>query len=189
MTIDNDPVSPGANRARSSTGPASGPAAKHHWQPNPEQLKIWQKNALDDEKLCTKAIQKSFCHHATKTLARSSFNMDDFAAYQSVAHSIRDRLLERWNATQVYTQSQDPKRVYYLSLEFLLGRTLDNAMLAMGVKDEYKTALDKLGFSLDGLIEEEEDAALGNGGLGRLAACYMDSLATCNYPAWYFELF
>jgi starch phosphorylase len=62
--------------------------------------------------------------------------MDDFAAYQSVAHSIRDRLLERWNATQVYTQSQDPKRVYYLSLEFLLGRTLDNAMLSMGVKDE-----------------------------------------------------
>ena len=110
--------------------------------------------------------------------------MDEFAAYQAVAHSIRDRLLDKWNASQQYFTLQDPKRVYYLSLEFLLGRTLDNAMLNMGVKEKYKSALEKLGFSITDLIGEEVDAALGNGGLGRLAACYLDSLATTDYPAW-----
>jgi starch phosphorylase len=93
---------------------------------------------------------------------------------------------------------KDPKRVYYLSLEFLIGRSLDNAMLNMGVKQLYSKGLDKLGFRVEDVIHEETDAALGNGGLGRLAACFMgaitghvsdlsnpaDSLATQDYPAW-----
>lgn len=78
----------------------------------------------------------------------------------------------------------DPKRVYYLSLEFLLGRSLDNALLNMDVKGLYCDALKQLGFRIEDLIEEEVDAALGNGGLGRLAACFMDSLATMDYAAW-----
>ncbi|KAI8841712.1 hypothetical protein BC829DRAFT_446690 [Chytridium lagenaria] len=118
------------------------------------------------------AILKSFCRHATKTLARSSFNMDNFAAYHATAYSVRDRLLDKWNATQQYHTRKSPKRVYYLSLEFLLGRTMDNAILNM------------VGFRLEDLVEEELDAALGNGGLGRLAACFMDSMATLDYPAW-----
>ena len=73
-----------------------------------------------------------------------------------------------WNATQTYFQHAGTKRVYYLSLEFLIGRTLDNAMLNMGVKEEYTKALENLGFSVENLIGEEVDAALGNGGLGRL---------------------
>lgn len=78
----------------------------------------------------------------------------------------------------------DPKRVYYLSLEFLLGRSLDNALLNLDVKPLYRDALKQLGFRIEDLIEEEVDAALGNGGLGRLAACFMDSLATMDYAAW-----
>ena len=124
------------------------------------------------------------CRHVTKTLARSATNMDSFAAYQATALSVRDRLLDSWNATQQYHTRQDPKRVYYLSLEFLLGRSLDNAMLNMKIKDKFSNAASNLGFNVEDLVEEELDAALGNGGLGRLAACFMDSLATLDYPAW-----
>ena len=123
-------------------------------------------------------------NHVTKTLARSAFNMDDFAAYQAIAHSVRDRLIERWNTTQQLHSAKDPKRVYYLSLEFLIGRTLDNAVLNLGLKPQFSQAIGKLGFNMEDLVGEESDAALGNGGLGRLAACFMDSLATLDYPAW-----
>ncbi|OUM62181.1 glycosyltransferase family 35 protein [Piromyces sp. E2] len=131
-----------------------------------------------------KAIQKSFLRHVTKTFARTAFNMDNFGSYQGTAYSLRDRLIDKWNITQQHHTREDPKRVYYLSLEFLLGRSLDSCLLSLGVKDIYKKALDELGFRLEDLIGEEVDAALGNGGLGRLAACYMDSLATLDYPAW-----
>ncbi|RKO89280.1 carbohydrate phosphorylase-domain-containing protein [Blyttiomyces helicus] len=118
-------------------------------------------------------IQQSFINHVNKTLARSSFNMDQQAAYQAAALSVRDRLIDEWNTTQQYHSSQDPKRVYYLSLEFLIGRSLDNALLNLNVKDNYASALDKIGFRVEDFISEEVDAALGNGGLGRLAACFM----------------
>ncbi|KAJ3297376.1 Non-essential glycogen phosphorylase [Borealophlyctis nickersoniae] len=110
--------------------------------------------------------------------------MDNYAAYQATAYSCRDRLIDKWNHTQQYHSTQDPKRVYYLSLEFLIGRTLDNALLNLGIKDKYRQALNGVGFRLEDHIGEEMDAALGNGGLGRLAACFMDSLATLDYPAW-----
>ena len=110
--------------------------------------------------------------------------MDDFAAYQATAYSARDELIDQWNSTQTYLSSISPKRVYYLSLEFLIGRSMDNALLNLGVKDTYREAISKLGFRLEDLVDEETDAALGNGGLGRLAACFMDSLATLDYPAW-----
>lgn len=110
--------------------------------------------------------------------------MNDFAAYQATAYSARDQLIDQWNTTQQYLSSISPKRVYYLSLEFLIGRSMDNALLNLNVKDTYKSAVKKLGFRLEDLVEEENDAALGNGGLGRLAACFMDSLATLDYPAW-----
>jgi starch phosphorylase len=99
--------------------------------------------------------------------------MDDFAAYQATAYSTRDRLIDQWNETQLYLTSVSPKRVYYLSLEFLIGRSMDNALLNLGLKGTYKNAVGKLGFNLEDLVEEETDAALGNGGLGRLAACFM----------------
>lgn len=93
------------------------------------------------------------------------------------ARSVRDRLLDKWNYTQQSYTVKDPKRVYYLSLEFLIGRSLDNAMLNMGVKQIYRKGLDQFGFRVEDVIHEETDAALGNGGLGRLAACFMGAAA------------
>jgi len=159
------------------------PHQQPRWLPPPESLHLW-KEFETPEPAEISAIQRSFLRHVTKTFARTAFNMDNFGSYQGTAYSIRDRLIDRWNITQQHHTREDPKRIYYLSLEFLLGRSLDNSLLSLGVKDIYKKALDELGFRLEDLIGEEVDAALGNGGLGRLAACYMDSLATLDYPAW-----
>lgn len=134
------------------------------------------------------SIQKGILDHVEYTLARTKYNFDSFSAYQGSAYSVRDRLIERWNETQQYYTENDPKRVYYLSMEFLMGRSLQNAIHNMGLKDEYHSALLELGFELEDLYEEEKDAALGNGGLGRLAACFMDSLSTLKYPAWGYGL-
>ena len=81
-------------------------------------------------------------------------------------------------------REQDPKRVYYLSMEFLMGRSLLNTLYNLGIKDQYAEALSELGYDLETIAEMERDAALGNGGLGRLAACFLDSMATLNLPAW-----
>ncbi|KAG0224960.1 Non-essential glycogen phosphorylase [Actinomortierella wolfii] len=152
-----------------------------------ETIDLWnrlnKKDAADIE-----TIQKSIVHHATTTLARAAYNMDNFTAYQAAALSTRDRLIVRWNETQGQLSKADPKRVYYLSLEFLLGRSMDNALLNLGLKDLYTKGIAQLGFRMEDVIEAESDAALGNGGLGRLAACYMDSLATLEYPAWGYGL-
>ncbi|KAI8614952.1 glycosyl transferase [Chytriomyces sp. MP71] len=183
------------SRTRSSTGPppvsagpgVGSPGATAYWSADEDAIKRWNV-FTEEERNDTDSIARSFCRHATKTLARGSFNMDTFAAYYAAANAVRDRLLDEWNATQNYHSTQNPKRVYYMSLEFLLGRTLDNAMLNMGVKENFGSALEGLGFRLEDLIEEEMDAALGNGGLGRLAACFMDSMATLDYPAWGYGL-
>lgn len=110
--------------------------------------------------------------------------MDNLSGYQAAAYTIRDQLLFRWDETQQHHTQVDQKRVYYLSLEFLMGRSLGNAILNLGLKGVYADAMKQLGVDLEELIEKERDAALGNGGLGRLAACFMDSLATLDYPAW-----
>ncbi|KAJ1479642.1 glycosyl transferase, partial [Baffinella frigidus] len=107
---------------------------------------------------------------------------------QATAHSLRDRMVERANDTEQLFDDMGARRVYYLSLEFLMGRTLCNAVSSLGLEGRYAEALQELGFRLEDLYEEEKDAALGNGGLGRLAACFMDSLATLNYPAWGYGL-
>lgn len=133
-------------------------------------------------------IQAEIVRHATTTLARTHFNMDSQVGYQATAHALRDLLIARWNATQQHHTALDVKRVYYLSMEFLLGRTLQNCLLNLRLEGPYRDALLQLGFKLEQVIEEEVDAALGNGGLGRLAACFMDSLATLNLPAWGYGL-
>lgn len=96
--------------------------------------------------------------------------------------AVRDLVSEGWLKTQRATQSQDCRRVYYLSMEFLMGRTLSNAMMAVGIYDVVQEALEELGLDLEDVIEKEIDPGLGNGGLGRLAACFLDSIATLNYP-------
>ena len=93
-----------------------------------------------------------------------------------------------WNETSLQYTRKAPKRAYYLSLEFLMGRTLDNALLNLGLKDKFRQGTDKLGFNLEDLIDCERDAGLGNGGLGRLAACYLDSSASMEIPVWGYGL-
>ncbi len=123
-------------------------------------------------------------HHAEHTLATDRYNFDMGTAYQSVAYSVRDYLVESFRDTKAHYVKEDPKRVYYLSLEFLMGRSLLNSLMNLDLEKPYKEALEEIGFKLEDLVEEEKDAALGNGGLGRLAACFLDSMATLNLPAW-----
>jgi starch phosphorylase len=100
------------------------------------------------------------------------------------SHVVRDRLIERWMETQRGYYRHDEKRVYYLSMEFLIGRSLINSLLNMDIHDACSNALHKLGLELESLRNLEHDAALGNGGLGRLAACFLDSMATLNIPGY-----
>ena len=103
--------------------------------------------------------------------------------YHAVASAVRDRLVERWMETTQRWRAADAKRVYYLSMEFLIGRTLSNALHALGLYDDIAVAVSALGVDLDEIREQEPDAALGNGGLGRLAACFLDSMATLGLPS------
>ena len=103
--------------------------------------------------------------------------------YDVAAYTVRDHVVERWVKTADAYYENDPKRLYYLSLEFLIGRMLSNAALNLGIKNELSDGLSALGNSLEQAVEMESDAALGNGGLGRLAACFLDSMATMNIPA------
>jgi starch phosphorylase len=102
----------------------------------------------------------------------------------ALAHVVRDRLVERWMATTRAQYQQDVKRVYYFSVEYLIGRALTNGLLALGVYDDCRAALAEMGIELSQLEALEEDAALGNGGLGRLAACFLDSMATLDLPGF-----
>jgi starch phosphorylase len=102
----------------------------------------------------------------------------------AAAYAIRDHLVERWMQTTRAQYAQDVKRVYYLSMEFLIGRTFSNAVLALELMPALKQALQELEVDLDGLFDLEPDAALGNGGLGRLAACFLDSMATLGVPGF-----
>src|SRR5690606_13414635 len=102
----------------------------------------------------------------------------------ALAHTIRDRLVHRWMATQRQYQQADPKRVYYLSAEFLLGRSLANNMINLGLYDLAQAGLASYGLDLADVLEQEPDPGLGNGGLGRLAACFLDSMATLALPGY-----
>lgn len=119
-------------------------------------------------------------------LAFTSFKTDETATprdwYVTTAHVVRDHVVERWVRTSNAYYQQDPKRVYYLSLEFLMGRMLSNAALNLGIAPKVSEGLSALGHKMEDVVEMETDAALGNGGLGRLAACFLDSMATMDIP-------
>ena len=104
--------------------------------------------------------------------------------FQAVSYSVKDVIIDNWLATQKAYDEQDPKTVYYMSMEFLMGRALGNNLINLCAYGEVKEALDELGFDLNCIEDQEPDPALGNGGLGRLAACFLDSLATLNYAAY-----
>ena len=104
--------------------------------------------------------------------------------FQAVSYAVKDHIIDRWIATQKAYEEKNAKTVYYLSMEFLMGRALGNNMINLTCYEQVKEALAELGFDLNVIEDQEPDAALGNGGLGRLAACFLDSLATLNYPAY-----
>ncbi len=129
------------------------------------------------------SMRDSLVNHVEYSLGKDGYTFTPQDCYTSLALATRDRLIERWIKTQQTYHNRDAKRVYYLSLEFLIGRSLGNSLVNLDLYGEAGNALTDLGYSLEEIREKEWDAGLGNGGLGRLAACFMDSLATLRMPA------
>lgn len=120
-----------------------------------------------------------------KTLYRKTVDeADEQQKFQAVSFAVKDLIMDRWIATHKQYEIQDAKTVYYLSMEFLVGRALGNNIINLRAEKEIREALDEMGMNLDALEDEEPDPALGNGGLGRLAACFLDSLSTLGYAAY-----
>ena len=120
-----------------------------------------------------------------KTLYRKTIDeATQQQVFQAVSYTIKDTIIDQWIATHKEYERQNAKTVYYLSMEFLMGRALGNNLINLTCYNEVKEALTELGFDLNVIEDQEPDAALGNGGLGRLAACFLDSLATLGYPAY-----
>ena len=131
-----------------------------------------------------KSLIESFVHNLEFALAKDEYSATVLDVFKSLALTVRDRLFERWVETQQGYYRRPYKRVYYLSLEFLIGRTLGNAILNLGLESSVERAMTELGYRLEEVADWEFDAGLGNGGLGRLAACFLDSMATLALPAY-----
>jgi len=127
-------------------------------------------------------LVKGIQRHYLRTLGQHTSSRSNHYKYQALAYTIRDHLMENWKNTKDAYIERDGKRAYYLSLEFLMGRALGNAILNLGLDDETSDALHQLGLNYEEKIDMERDAGLGNGGLGRLAACFIDSCATLQLP-------
>jgi starch phosphorylase len=131
-----------------------------------------------------KSIQENIIHHLMSFQGRDPERSGASDVYMALAFTLRDIMVEKWITTQKTFYAKEKKRVYYLSLEFLIGRSLGNNVINLGLFEPVKEAVESLGFTMEEIREQEEDAALGNGGLGRLAACFMDSIATLKIPAY-----
>ena len=129
-------------------------------------------------------LKKSIINNV-KTLYRKELSeADSQQVFQAVSYAIKDQIIENWMETQKAYENEDPKMVYYMSMEFLMGRALGNNMINMLMYDDVKEVLEELNLDINVIEDQEPDAALGNGGLGRLAACFLDSLASLGYPAY-----
>ncbi len=129
-------------------------------------------------------IKESILHHLLSFQGRDPERCGAEDLYRALAYTMRDLMVEKWIETQKKFYAKNRKRVYYLSLEFLIGRSLRTAVTNLGLHEAVTQAVEELGFDMDELRNKEEDAALGNGGLGRLAACFMDSIATLQIPGY-----
>ncbi len=132
--------------------------------------------------LTVDALKHSIAYKLMFTIGKDPSVANKHEWLNAALLAVRDRMVERWLRSSRAQLSQDVRQVYYLSMEFLMGRTLGNALLAMGIYDDLNQALEEMGLDLAELMEEENDPGLGNGGLGRLAACFLDSLATLGLP-------
>ena len=146
--------------------------------PKPTQLDV-DKPALD-----APSIKRSLSNRLVYSIGKDPITATDRDWFYSAAAVVRERLIERWMETMRSYYREDTKRVYYLSMEFLMGRTLMNSMLNIGCDEGFRKAMNDMGLELENIRDMENDAALGNGGLGRLAACFLDSMATLGIPGY-----
>ncbi|WP_417274603.1 glycogen/starch/alpha-glucan family phosphorylase, partial [Celeribacter halophilus] len=129
-------------------------------------------------------FRDALLRHLTYTMGKDPEHAQPFDWRMALSHAIRDRIVDTWVASTRKTYEQDGKRVYYLSMEFLIGRLLEDGIFNLEMVEEAKEALESFGMDMRTILDDEPDAALGNGGLGRLAACFLDSLSTIGCPAY-----
>jgi glycogen phosphorylase len=146
--------------------------------PRPDTIKVED----DRTGMHPVVLRRAFTDHVQYSRSRDLDGATAFDRYMALAYSVRDRLVARWSQTQKTYYKEDVKRAYYLSAEFLLGRALVANLEALGIYEDYRKVLADMGIDLDDLVEREPDAGLGNGGLGRLAACLLESMATLGLP-------
>ncbi|HNJ34075.1 MAG: glycogen/starch/alpha-glucan phosphorylase [Leptospirales bacterium] len=130
------------------------------------------------------SLFRAFAHHVEYRIGKYKDNINMRDVYQSVAYTIRDTLIDRWNETEEIFRKEKAKRIYYLSMEFLLGRLLETSMVNLGAREMFREMLKEIDYDPEELPPQEHDAGLGNGGLGRLAACFLDSMATMDLPTF-----
>lgn len=133
-------------------------------------------------------VKTAYVGHVQSSLGRDEFSASAWDRYQALCLTVRDELIRRWINTQQTYYQKDARRVYYLSMEYLMGRALRNALVNLGYLDLFRDSMSELGYSLETLEDLGVDAGLGNGGLGRLAACFLDSMATLGIPAYGYGL-
>lgn len=146
----------------------------------PEKKEMAMKNKMFEKETFIQEIKNNVKKLYRKTLEEASQQ----EVYQAVSHAVKNVIIDQWLATQKTFDKEDPKILYYMSMEFLMGRALGNNLINMTAYTEVKEALEEIGFDLNVIEDQEPDPALGNGGLGRLAACFMESLSTLGYPAY-----
>jgi starch phosphorylase len=153
--------------------------------PPPESKRDLAPGSLEvgDLGMDQESFKRSVARNLTYTLGKDERGLSSFDLFFATARAARDRMVERWNQTKRRTLHESQKQVYYLSFEFLLGRLLEDALINLGVRDQAQAALAEFGVNLGEICESETDAGLGNAGLGRLAACFLDSMATLGLPA------
>ena len=139
---------------------------------------------MNDLSLTPKILKADVLRHLTSTLGKDAPNASVFDWRMALSFAIRDRIVDPWFASTRRTWAEDHKRVYYLSMEFLIGRLLEDATVNLGLRDMAVEVMAGFGQDFRGIVEDEPDAALGNGGLGRLAACFIESMATVGCPAY-----
>ena len=148
--------------------------------PESKQKENIMKSKMFEKETFKKEVVENVKHLYRKTMDEA----DDQEIFQAVSYVVKDVIIDQWLATQQEFDKADPKIVYYMSMEFLMGRALGNNLINLTVYNEVKEALEEMGINLNAIEDQEPDPALGNGGLGRLAACFMESLATLGYPAY-----
>lgn len=177
MTADTEPNDPLVPHVPNDLGSARATRAPHPAAPAPHP-------AHDTRTaMSSTTIRRAFLDHLFYTQAKLPGLASGNDLYQALAHTVRDRLVQRWISTAEAYLGQPSRTVAYLSAEFLMGPHLGNNLVNLGILDEVREAMTELGLNLDDILAQEEEPGLGNGGLGRLAACFIDSLATLEMPA------